>query len=356
MRVRVLCVLTAVAALLPGAAAAGVCSPLSCAPSQSVLAHGSLLAFRNTSSGAVRVLDLRSGHTRWRLPGGVSAGRTLVHQDGALLTWYDLTTGARIGDAVLQTHARFALVGLSQDGRRAVVARTQHSSTTFVVVSPRVQGEVDLPGNAWSFDALAGDRLFLVHRLGLRYEVRVARLPLGGLEPRSLVAAQGTAWSRIPSADGRYLFTLYVGAGGRAMLHVLDTQRSVARCIDLPGGGDANAALTYTLVLDPEARSVWAVSPGYGRVVHVDVAALRIDNAFRFDSGAWNTTPAVAVMAPDGERIAVSDAYHTWFVVLARRTVLRGPTHVAIALGWSPDQSHLWAIGERSRVSSLVLR
>jgi hypothetical protein len=354
--VRLLCVLTVVTALLPGAADAGVCSPLNCSASQTTLAHGSLLAFRNTSSGAVRVIDLRSGHTRWRLPGGVSVGRTLVHQDGHLLTWYDLGSGARTGDAVLQTNARFALVGLSQDGSRAVVARTQHSSTTFTVVSRSSQREVDLPGNTWTFDALAGERLFLVHRLGLSYEIRVVQLPLGAVGSRSLVAAQGSAWSRIPSADGRYLFTLYIGGGGRAMLHVLDTRRAVARCIDLPGSGDVNAALTYTLVLDPEARFIWAVSPGYGRVVHIDVAALRIDDSYRFAAGRWNTTPAVAVMAPDGERIAVTDAYHTWFIQLARRKVLRGPTHVAIALGWSPDERHLWAIGERSRVSSLAWR
>jgi hypothetical protein len=345
-----------VTAFLPCVAAAGVCSPLSCAPSQTVLAHGSLLAFRDTSSGAVRVLDLRNGHTRWRLPGGVSVGKTLVHQDGSLLTWYDLATGARTGDAVLQTNARYVLAGLSQDGRRAVLARTQHRSTTFLVVSPAAQREIDLPGNTWSFDALAGDRLFLVHRLGVRYEVRVARLPLGGLQPRSLVAAQGTAWSRTPSEDGRYLFTLYLGGDGRTMLHLLDTRRGIARCIDLPGNGDANAALTYTLALDPDARYIWAISPGYGRVVHIDVAARRIDDSYRFDSGKWNATPALAVMAPDGERIAVTDAYHSWLVVLARKKVVRGPTHVAIALGWSPDQRRLWAIGERSRVSSLVLR
>jgi hypothetical protein len=354
--VRLAGLLSAVALLLPGAASAGVCSPLNCAPSQTVLARGSLLAFRNTSSGAVRVIDLQSGRTRWRLPGGVSMGRTLVHQDRSLLTWYDLATGARTGDTVLQTNAHFVLAGLSQDGRRAVVARTQHSSTTFIVASRAGQREVDLPGNAWSFDALAGNRLFLVHRLGLAYEVRIVQLPLGQLGGRSLVAAQGTAWSRVPSADGRYLFTLYVGGDGHAMLHVLDTRRAAARCIDLPGSGDLNAALTYTLVLDRESRYLWAVSPGYGQIAGVDLAKLRIDDSYRFDAGRWNTVPAVAVMSPDGERIAVTDAYHLWLVQLARRKVLAGPTHVAIALGWSPDERHLWAIGERSRVSALPLR
>jgi hypothetical protein len=61
-------------------------------------------------------------------------------------------------------------------------------------------------------------------------------------------------------------------------------------------------------------------------------------------------------MSPDGERIAVTDAYHVWFVELARRKVVEGPTHVAIALGYSPDQRHLWVVGERSRVSSLRVR
>ena len=140
------------------------------------------------------------------------------------------------------------------------------------------------------------------------------------------------------------------------MLHVLDTRRAAARCIDLPGSGDPNAALTYTLVLDPESRYLWAVSPGYGRVARIDLAELRSDDSYRFDAGRWNTVPAVAVMSPDGERIAVTDAYHLWLVQVARRKVLAGPAHVAIALGWSPDERHLWAIGERSRVSALVLR
>ncbi|HEX7627081.1 MAG TPA: hypothetical protein VF379_08475 [Gaiellaceae bacterium] len=361
---RLACVLVLAALLAPGAARAGVCSPLNCAASQQTLAHGTLLAFRGTSSGAVRVIDLRNGHTRWRLPGGVTAGKTLIHQDGSLLTWYDQTTGARTGDAVLQEHGHFVLVGASQDGLRAVLARTQYRSTTFAIVSRTSQRDVDLPGSTWSFDALSADKLFLVHHLGsgASYEVRLVRLPLGGLDPRPLKdpgessTIRGGAWSRVSSDDGRYVYTLYIGSHGNVMVHVLDTRDATARCIDLPGDGDLNAAMTYTIVLDPERRFIWAISPGYGRVAHIDVVAHRIDDTYRFTPGKWNTTSATGVISPDGERIAVTDNYHVWLVQLAQRRVVAGPTHVAIALGWSPDQRHLWAIGERSRVSSLPLR
>jgi hypothetical protein len=61
-------------------------------------------------------------------------------------------------------------------------------------------------------------------------------------------------------------------------------------------------------------------------------------------------------MSPDGERIAFTDASHIWFLVLAERKVVAGPTHVAIAMAYSPDQKHLWVLGARSRVSSLQPR
>jgi hypothetical protein len=41
------------------------------------------------------------------------------------------------------------------------------------------------------------------------------------------------------------------------------------------------------------------------------------------------------------------------FLQLAKRKVIEGPSHVAIALGFAPDQSRLWVVGERSRVTAL---
>jgi hypothetical protein len=175
-------------------------------------------------------------------------------------------------------------------------------------------------------------------------------------DARASARIWGTPWSRVASRDGRFLFTLYVGPNGGAMVHVLDTVRATARCIDLPGTGSFDAAATYALVVDPDRRHLWALSPGYGRVARVDLVSSRVDDTYRFRAPVWNRTSAVAALSPDGERIALTDAYHIWIVVLARRTVVARPSHVAIALGFAPEQTHLWVVGERSRVTALPAR
>src|SRR4051812_415692 len=230
-------------ALLAGSGRGAGCSPLDCASSQFSFAHGSLLGVRGNTHMPLRVIDLSTGETRWRLPAGLVAGHVLVHQDGRLLTWFDAATGARLADAVLQVHGTFALTGASQDGREAVLARTQQRSTTFAIVSPHRERVVRLGGNRWAFDALNGDNLFLVHALRAGYQIRLLQLASGTLERRPLkdpseaATLTGVPWSRSSSPDGRYVYTLYVGANGDAMVHVLDTNAATARCIDLPGTG-----------------------------------------------------------------------------------------------------------------------
>jgi hypothetical protein len=308
-----------------------------------------MLAVPNVATGAVRVLDLSTGQTRWRLPGGAIAGNTLVHQDGQLLTWFDLATGARIGDAVLQERAPFVLVGLSQDGTRAVLARTERHVTSIAIVSPRRETTVYLAGNRWSFEALAGGTLYLRHNGEVWRDVFAG----GGNRPLAVVGPPGV---QLSSPGGRYVFTLTVSTAGNAAVDVLDTSRGLASMLRLPGRGSVAAARTYTLVPDPDERHLWAIAPGYGRVVHIDLLARRIVDAYTFKPGSRNSVAAVAAMSPDGEQIAVGDAGRIWFVQLASRTVVAGAPHVALALGWSPDQRHLWAIGERSRVSPLPVR
>ena len=212
---RLLLVLALTVLASPGAAPAAGCSPIDCAPSQALLDGGNLLAVRAAGvDSIVRVLDLRTGMTRWHLPPGIQAGDTLVHQDAGLLTWYDAATGARVGDRVTQLRGVFQLVGTSQDGRRAVLTRTQARWTTFAIVSrSRPQRVITLRTDRWGFDALAGGRLFLLQYMQNGYEVRAYDLAASRLDPTPLKDAHeaaliaGSPWSRLSSPGGRYLFT-----------------------------------------------------------------------------------------------------------------------------------------------------
>lgn len=291
----------------------------------------------------MRVIDLQTGRTRWWLPPGVVAGRVAIHRDGRLLTWFDLTTGARLRSGFLDEPGTFALVGASVDGRVAVLARTEHRTTTFALVSSKRDTAIFLPGNTWSFVALAGSTLYTRHNGELWRDQQ----PVAVLGPELL---------QLTSTDGHYVFALSESASGTASVLLLNVANGVARTVVLPGNGDATAASTYTLLADPDGRHLWALSPGEGRVVHIDLVAGRIDDAYRFAAGRWNVVQPVAAMAPSGETIALADGSHLWFVHLAARRVVRGTPHVAIAIGYSPDQKRLWVVGERSRVTGLPVR
>jgi hypothetical protein len=303
---------------------AGVCAAalLACGPGQQTAAHGRLLVVRPTVDGPLRVVDLQTGRTRWRLPPGVLAGSFVVHRDGALLTWFDVETGARAGDAVLQTLGAFALVGASQDGRTAVLARTETRSTTFALVSPGGWREVSRAGH-WRFGALAGGRLTLVP---------AAR------------RAPGEAISAVDSSAGRYRLTLY-RRGLAESVQALDTHTGRSRIVALGGLG-------YTLVPDSEDRQVWAVSLAAGREALLDAATGAIVSSFQFPAIA-RAPYTVASLAPDGEHLAASDGNRVVVLTPATRAVQRVAVHASIALGWSPDERTLWVLGERSRFSPL---
>ena len=360
---RLALLLVAVALLLPAAARSDACSPLDCAPSQFPLAHGTMLAVRKSTTAPLRVIDLRTGATRWQLPSGIVEHGTLVHQQGSLLSWFSLTTGARIGSAVLQSRGAFELVGASQDGSQAVLENAQMRSTVFDVVSRGSVRAATLGPGHWSFDALRGSKLFLIQTVRFGYYVRLFDLAANRLETKPLkgpgenALISGIAFARASSVDGGTLFTLYIGSSGGAMIHELDLVHHKAICIGLPGVGSFAAATTWALVPDPDGRTLWAISPGYGRVAAIDIAAHRIRRQWEFNADGFNeNAPGTAAMSPDGEHFAVTDAQSVWFITLGSKLTVRKVAHVATAIGWAPDQSRLWVVGERSRVSSLPLR
>ncbi len=345
---RLALVLAAAAVVLPGAARAAACSPLTCAASQFSLAGGAMLGFRTAADRPVTVVDLQTGKAKWVLPAGVTADDVLVSEDGASLVWYDASRGTVTARAKLAQGG--SLEGVSQNGRRAVVKRLVGGATTFTVVSQNEQRELTVPGAQWSFDALRGDNLFLIKYLKEGgYQVRLAHVGSRRLEAAPLKDPHesGTIWgspfSRLSSADGRYVFTLYIGSNGGSMVHELDLKTAKARCIDLPGTGNYGSATSWALVLSKQQRTLWAVSPGYGRVVSIDVASRKVTGTFRIELPQWNLGMATsAALSPDGKRIAIADRETVAVVGLEQRRVVQRDQADALALGYSPDGATLW--------------
>jgi hypothetical protein len=340
------------AALLPASAPGAGCSPLDCASSGTPLGHGLLAARPQGVNGGVSVVDLRTGSIRWSLPAGVLTGTTLVHQDNYSLAWYDALTGEQIAAATVAADHIPSLVGTSQDGTQAVLVIRVKQRSTFLIVSPTGQKAIDLPTMAWDFDALSGNNLYLLRYLRNGYQVRRYDLATSTLiaqplkDPHESALIRGTPWARVSSPNGRYLFTLYVGPNGGTMVHELGLRTSTARCVDLPGTGDFNAATSYAMELSPDGRTLWAASPGYGRVAAIDVRKAKVKLAFSFHRGTYTEAPtaSVSALSPDGSQMAVAVGTELWFVSTTDRTVLKAKHHGALALGFSTDGSKLWAV------------
>lgn len=350
---RLLFALAAAVLLLPGAAEGAACSPLDCAPSQFSLAHGTLLGFRSGANKPVTVVDLQTGKPKWVLPAGITGRDLLVHQDGAKLVWYDATSGARLYDATLPS-VEYSLAGVSQDGTRALAFDNTGPSSGAAIVSRNDTQAIVLPGKrgSWQFDALRGNNLFLIQLLPIGgYEVRLYHLDTGRLErqplkdPHESGRIWGYPFSHLASPDGRYLFTLYIGSNGGAMIHELDLQNATARCIDLPGTGDYNSATSWGLAVSTNGRTLHLVSPGYGRVVAIDVRSRKVTDAFRITLPDWAITSTNASLSPDGTKLAIANGEAVAVIDLASRKVaMRAAAKKTIAVGYSPDGSTLWKL------------
>jgi hypothetical protein len=336
---------------LPGAARSAGCSPLDCAPTGSSLGHGLYAVRPNGVLGAVVVDDVRTGHTRYQLPDGILGGHLLVHQEqgGDALTWFDAYSGSVVANASAPGFGQQSLAGVSQDGRRAVLFHVVKGRSRFAIVAPRTRAAtVTLPTANWGFDALAGSNLFLLRYKRNGYEVRrydlaahrLVAAPLKDPQGSSLI--WGSAWDRVASPNGRYLFTLYIAPNGAAMVHELDVRHAIARCVDLPGTGDFNKGTSYVLQLAPGGRTLWAFSPGYGRAVSIDVAAARVRSAFSFKAWAPNAPSAtVAAISANGAKLAAAIGGKLWVMSTRDGTVSRRSAR-ANALWFDPTGERLW--------------
>ena len=341
---RLLLVLAAVTLLLlPGAASAAACSPLNCAPSQFTLSHGTLVAYRHTALGPVSVADLRTGKHLFTVPGGFVGGNVLVHKAGKRLEWFDLRTGKLLRSGTPFWSMRFA--GVSADGSRAVGFRHPNGSPTVVIggASPTSWRQVALPNGDWDFDALRGNNLFLIKYVKSGYQVQLVDLSTDSPKARLIKDPHesGTIWgspfARIASSDGRMLFTLYVSGNGAAMVHELNLARPQARCIDLPGTGDYGKAASWAMALSPDAHTLWTVSPGYGRVVAINVASRKVTSAFRFAEPFRNLGLGTRLaLRADGQEAAFAFEDQVVRLALSDGRVLGRTSSKATALAYAP--------------------
>jgi hypothetical protein len=144
--------------------------------------------------------------------------------------------------------------GLSADGSTLVLIQPRQAfpraSTTFALFDARklrLERTFTLRGD-FSFDAVSprGKKMFLINYTSpadpTRYTVRSYDLVANALVAKPVIdpaeknpdKMRGAPITRMLSADGRWAYTLYDGAGSTPFVHALDTATGRAHCIDLP--------------------------------------------------------------------------------------------------------------------------
>jgi hypothetical protein len=96
------------------------------------------------------------------------------------------------------------------------------------------------------------------------------------------------------------------------------------------------------MLLSKDERTLWTISPGYGRAVGIDVASRTVSSAFQLTLANWNLGFGTrAALAPDGAHVALADGRTVAVVGLVERKVVERNPKRATAVGYSPDGT-LW--------------
>jgi hypothetical protein len=246
-----------------------------------------------------------------------AGARTLVvkilRTGGAVLRHRELPGRSVVAAAALDG----GTTGLSADGSRLVLigprrALRQHVTRLVVLDTATLRPirRVLLRGD-FTLDAVSPDarRLFLVRfpdaaANPLDYAVRVYDVARGRLLARPLVDPRnpgekmtGMPLTRALSPDGRWAYTLYAG-GDEQFVHALDTARSRAYYIDLPGVMAEDAGMLRLVARGGAVELVGETGRGMRRI---DAATLRV------------TTPK-AVAAPATAAPAAPADHFPWLL------------------------------------------
>jgi hypothetical protein len=290
-----------------------------------------------------------------------------------------LDTNSVTGDLVntLQLHGIYHLPaasangipgGSSPDGRWLVVENFDGPTTHMLVIDTgtlTIRQQVALDGQ-FEFDAVdnqAAD-LYLIQRLnGHDYYVRLYDLTAGSLTPNIVAdksdggqAMTGLRLAGMPSADGQWLFSIYVRAHQSPFIHALSLGGPFALCLDLPGDGylDDPAEMQWSLAMSRDRSRMYAVNTATGVVALMtsDANGPSIVRTARF-TGTGTTQPRMRGAVVTGSTlVAGGPSGLTWIDTSSLQVVARSIPEWSIAgVGLSPDGRHLYAVSEEGRVA-----
>jgi hypothetical protein len=198
--------------------------------------------------GGIGVLSNDGKHRFIAVPtGNETAIERVAVRGGAVSGWAVLDGAYGIPQPTMRPGQ---LEGLSRDGKRLVVGMVGlQAPTRFAVINTRtlrVLDRFELPGS-FAYDAQSpdGKTLYLTQYVdrdnASRYVVRAYDLESGRLLPDRIAdkaqktwVMEGFATTRTTSADGRWVYTLFMRPGGYPFVHALDTVGRAAHCIGLP--------------------------------------------------------------------------------------------------------------------------
>lgn len=224
--------------------------------------------------------------------GGGTAIERVAVRGGAVSGWATLDGEWGIPQPTMRPGQ---LEGLTRDGKQLIVGTVGAGRPArFAVIRTRdlrVNYRFELPGS-FAYDALSPDgrTLFLTQYVDRdnanRYLVRAYDLRDGRLVPGRIAdkaqkswVMEGFATTRTTSADGRWVYTLFMRPGGYPFVHALDTVGRVAHCVGLPWTARDQAPLMSmrmtltnggrTLAVESKSGRRWfAINTGTWRIAH----------------------------------------------------------------------------------------
>jgi hypothetical protein len=269
-----------------------------------------VLAAPAAAADGLPVGNVDAGPTGATAPGSDARYVTLGAQAGTVVAKVRRDGGQVLRSRFLK--GNFTVPGVALDGSAAGLSADR---TTLSLIRPRagfpqartkllvldatrlqVQRRITLRGD-FSFDAISPDgaTLYLIQYLSrrdpTRYAVRAYDVSTGRLVPDAIVDPRepeermgGYPVTRAYSADGRWAYTLYDGAGKHPFVHALDTMGRTAACIDLDGLSSRRDVYALRLAVDDAAHALTIVDHS-APVAVIDTRTFRVQAPATADQG-----------------------------------------------------------------------